>query len=548
VQLKAGATEIFVGEAIELTIEVQDFQSCQPPVFPDVPGATVRQIGMAADSSYTTIINGRVTQSRTRAYSYELTPLVIGELVIPPVPVSVDGQELHTKPLRLQVRPSDAHRLFAIEITAGRKRIYVGQRVELGVTIWVRPPRYGNQVLDADSVLRRIQAVSTGSLPPLEFRQVVRRPRPDGDPSELYYAYEFTATFVPERAGTLSFDDVELGMAYPTRGGNRQLRARPSSAPLEVLPVPMQGRPPDFAGAVGLLDIETRAEPVEVGVGDPIELTIDIFGEGPLESLPPPLLSANARLANDFRLPSEQLAGEVRDARRRFRLTIRAKRDDVTEIPPIEYPYFDPDAERFVIARSDPIPLVVRPAQQVAPPELNLRPGALTATPLQTLDGLHDIETREDLLLAQVSPIEARHVLAVALIPPAVYVLTWTGVSYVRRRTGDPARLRRQRALPNARRRIRSARALPPRDAAGEIAAALRGYWADRLNEPPGRFTGATGTECLRAHGVKPTLVEQWAAVLARCEEAVFAGGATDVADLATQAWECLKALERQKL
>jgi hypothetical protein len=562
VELKVASRDLFVREAAQVQIEVRNFQTCEPPTLPDIPNAVLRQLGQASDMSQSLIVAGHMTQSNSRTYAYELTPQAVGELVIPPIPVKVDGQVLMTRAVKLTVRAGDADQLFVVDVTAGRRRLYVGQRVPLTMTIWVKPARYGNQLLNADQMLRCIQPVQFGPFPLPARPSVTRRARPGGDSADLYYAFEFTTSFTAESPGPLSFD-IEAGIEYPTRTGSRNLRAHATVEPTEVLPVPMEGRPPSFAGAVGLLAIDVAASPTSVRVGDPIEMTIDIYGDGPIETLPPPLLNANAALNEGFRLPGEQLAGEMQDARRRFKLTIRAKRDDVTEIPSIEYPYFDPDAERFVIARSKPIPLTVAPAAEVSAPEMasprGPQPGADAST-LQALDGLRDIETSETALLASSTPVTPGLVASIMFIPPAAFLLAWAGLTYAQSRTADPARRRRQAALRTAKRRIAQARTalLRARSAsdgpasralATEVAATLAAYLADRFNEPPARFTGLAAVDFLRSRGVRDDLVNEWSNVIQHCEEASFAGGAqADGETLARQALSCLAALERQRV
>jgi hypothetical protein len=81
------------------------------------------------------------------------------------------------------------------------------------------------------------------------------------------------------------------------------------------------------------------------------------------------------------------------------------------------------------------------------------------------------------------------------------------------------------------------------------VAAALTGYLADRLDQPPARFTGRAALDFLQQHGVAPHVIERWTEVIARCEEAAFAGGTqTDTDALARQALDCLAALGREKL
>ena len=93
----------------------------------------------------------------------------------------------------------------------------------------------------------------------------------------------------------------------------------------DALPLPTEGRPESFTGAVGKYDISALAVPTNVRVGDPIELVIDIRGDL-IETLPAPDLTAIPRLTEDFRVPAETLAGTVSGDRKRFTQRIRAKR------------------------------------------------------------------------------------------------------------------------------------------------------------------------------------------------------------------------------
>ena len=552
VTLKVETQTAYANESLTISLTISDFRETAEPELPEIPNCTIRAAGGPADMSQMTIVNGRRSESRTRTYQYELTPKTVGEFVIPPIAVQVDGQPLRTQATKVRVQPSDTDKLFAVEVTLGRARLYVGQRVPATLTIWVKSPYYGSQRLEAAYVLRSISPINFGPFPrEISNASNVGRMRTIDGKQETYYAYDFVTPFVPEKPGRLSFDDIEVGIAYPTRTGTRNLRTHAVAPPIEVQPVPTAGRPPGFNGAIGLYDLKAYASPTSVRVGDPIGLTLEVFGDGPVETLPPPPLSANQTLMDGFRVPDETLAGEMKNGRRRFTVTIRAKRDNITEIPPIEYPYFDPDAERFVVAKTQAIPLTVTPAAEVEAPEITrpTTPSPGVATTLEALDGLRDIETRETTLLATMTPIAPGVVTTIMFAPPAVFLLTWAGVAFVQSRAADPARRRRQAALRCARRRIGAARQRPPHELAGEIAAALAGYLADRLNEPPGRFTGQAAVEFLRARGLRAAVIDQWSAVVAGCEEATFAGGArADLDGLARQALACLTALERAKL
>ncbi len=552
VALKVSSPTVSMNEAFVVSIEVANFSDAEEPDFPQLPNCTVRALPNTSESSSVFIVNGRRTESHTRAYQYEVTPKAAGDITIPAVAVQVDGQELRTRPATVKVVPGDTERFFCVEIRVDRQRIFVGQRVQATMTIWVNPPTYGGQRLDPRYILQNLSAINFGPFG-REIRNgnVERRRNVDGV-DETWYAFDFAGDFIADRVGPLDFNEVEVGLAYPTRTGTRNLRAKARSTPVEVLPIPQQGRPANYNGAVGLYDITTGARPTSVRVGDPIELTIEVFGEGAVDSLPPPLLSASAPLNDGFRVPDQTLAGETKDSRRRFTVTVRAKRDDVTEIPAIEYPYFDPDHERFVVARSKPISIRVAPAAEVTAPEAAAPANAGTVpgehTRLQALDGLRDIQTGESALLGSAWTITPGIVGVLLFAPPLGFLAVWGGLALVQRRNADPARRRRSGAARTARQRITHAPATDLAELARELAAALAGYLADRYDEPAGRFTSQTAIAELQTRGVRAETIATWRETLARCEEVSFGGGAgVDGEALRAAALSCVTALERER-
>jgi hypothetical protein len=557
--LEVESRDIYAGEPFTVALRVENFSSCDPPVFPDLPGCTVRSLGQQ-ESSQTYIVGGRMTSSTRRTYRFELTAREPGELVIPPVTVSVDGRALQTPPVRVNVQPGDAGELFFVEITSDHRRIYVGQRVRLFMTIWVKPVRVQGRDISSSYMRGQLRVINLGPFRGEVESATERRRGPDGS-SQTYYTYKTWTEFVADRPGRLSFDEIELGIQYPTELSRdifgqlyptayRNLRASPRVGDIEVLPLPAAGRPANFTGAVGTFDLVVRASPMSVRVGEPIQLTIEIRGDGPLETLPGPNLAADPLLNNGFRVPAEELAGQVSGSRKIFTQMIRPERPDLTEIPSLEYPYFDPDRGLYLVAVSEPIPISVAPAPMLDTGALAERIGvprdAATAD-LHVLDGLRGNETREDVLLRSVSPVSLAALAWTTCTPPAAFVLVWAGSLYMR--TGGVTRRRRQRALRTARRRLEQARQRPAREAGGAIAAALAGYLAERFNQPVGRMIGPAALDFLAERSGAPELRERWREVLERSERATF-GAATegDTGALVDEAQGCLTALERERL
>ena len=143
-----------------------------------------------------------------------------------------------------------------------------------------------------------------------------------------YYVYEISASAYPNNTGTAEIGDVHVVAAYPTgleetrdffgRVGLSLAGVRPITASAEVpdiaiRPIPFEGRPEDFRGAVGRYTIETRATPGEVDAGDPVTLAIRVRGNGPTHLLPAPpladLATVNRRLYGPRRAPGRRRPG-----------------------------------------------------------------------------------------------------------------------------------------------------------------------------------------------------------------------------------------------
>ncbi|MGE0479797.1 MAG: BatD family protein [Phycisphaerae bacterium] len=558
--LRIASADVYVNEPFLIEVVVENFKTCDAPQLPDLPGVVIASLPAPADTISTTILQGRVQQYRARTFRFELRATQPGAVTLGPATVRVDGRELRTRTVAIAVRRSDADELLFAEITTPAERVFVGQRVNLTLNVWVRPASHGTYVLNAQDMYSFFDdRTGWGPFTPPQRYSERKRALPDGGES-TYYVYVTTTDYVPSKPGPLALDNVAVGFSYPTRftrdvfgelraAAVRRLRTEPTADEVQVLALPSAGRPANFTGAVGTFSIRTSTRSRSVRVGDPVELLIEIDGDGPLDTLPAPDLAADERLTAAFRVPAEQLAGEVQGGRKRFRQVIRPLRASVAEIPPIEYPYFDPAAEQYAVARSAPIPIEVSAAERLEAGELaGVAPPVEEPAPTEALDGLRGNETREERLLTARRPIGVGIVAAVTLAPPAVALLAWGWVATARLRTADESERRRASAARAARQRVAVAAAAPAAERVRLLGGVLPHYLADRWNEPPARFLGRAAADALLRRGVPAALVEECRALSDACDHGTFGGGAHETDELASRVQNCIDALERARI
>jgi hypothetical protein len=505
---------IYLGDTATLTIEVDISDARGSVTFPAIAGVPEAEITFARKSqnSYTSqrreggrLITEVVSIARQ---DYAIRPLRAGEFNVPPQTVTIGGATARTPPARLLAVEPAASTDTTLTLELQRGRVYVGESVPFTLT-WTVPNTAGIGDFDfGPSVLPDgVEAALPGAPNRGRSRQFLRKrlfgrdteARLTNDPAKPNAAaVQFQGEFSPLAPGQILFDG--LGMTYertPAGSSAQRFFARAEPITLEVVGVPEAGRPNGYTGLIGVYDIVANATPTSVNVGDPITLTVTILGREPMRGVSDgPDLQTAGGLTPAFKLSSEGWTPQPNTSmgRRTFTTTIRAARDTVESIPPIDLHFFDPASETFRVARTDAIPLEVRATRLVTAADaiMSGEPHAATNTErsplrLNTKPDIWAITTGDPVLTA--APIRSPFTLGVAGIataaaaPVAAYLAVLFSVALRARR--DPAATRRARALRRARAKIRN----------GRTAEAVRGFVADAFDRPEDAITS---TDCQR--------------------------------------------------
>jgi len=276
---------------------------------------------------------------------------------------------------------------------------------------------------------------------------------------------------------------------------------------VRVLPLPTEGVPGNFNGAVGNYTMTVSAGPTNVAVGDPITVKVQIAGRGALDSLALPDQPA----WHDFKIYPSTPRIDTSDALgmqgvKTFEQVLVPQNNELQALPPVSFSYFDPDSKSYRTLTGPEIGLAVRP-------------GGATAVPVIAAGGhgreegqppAQDIVSIKQHLgeVAQVTPplVQRPWFLALQGVP----ALAWLGSALWRRRTEQLAnnpRLRRQRQVAE---RIREGRNELRAFAAendsdqffGALFRLLQEQLGERLDLPASAITEAVIAERLQPAGV----------------------------------------------
>ena len=524
------------GESVTLTLAVQGTQSGAQPSIPRVDGLSFD--GPSTQSSFS-LNNGQMSQSVS--FVYQVTPARTGEFTIPAIAVNVGGNRYSTEPIRLVVEKGSAQNDLSQEIFARAmvpsKPVYLGQTEPVEVLVFARAdvPFKGLSSFncEADGMgFKYLQNMKQGT-------QVIN--------GESFHVAMIQGAISPERMGTLNFGPciLKAQLTVQKRGRNgwpfddsmfdqmfgrvevREVPVTVDAVPIEVLPLPEEGRPADFGGAIGQWKLDVTAKPTDVAVGDPITVTIKVSGNGNIDTVPTPKLGpldgfktydpTTKTTKDDLNTTGERVMQQV----------LIAKSADVKELPEVRLAYFDPEARAYKAAVQSPIKLVVKAGTGG---QTTIVSGGGRLRPDEKL-GKDIVYLKGDLgPAAPAVPFCGTATFWALNVMPALALLGTVGW---KRRTdrlrGDVAYARRTRAAKKARKLLTSATSYD------EIQHALQHYLGDRLNIPVGGITASVVDEQLVPRGVNAELADRVRACFEACDTARFAGGGADTSIQATR-------------
>jgi len=323
---------IALGEALRLNLSFYGTQDISAPSIDKIDGFDVRYAG---PSTMVSILNGVVTSSVTHGYT--LVPLKTGTFTIGPFSVEIQGKTLKSRPITVEVvstgsaaQPSAPSgralegvdssnisqdelkdRIFLI-LSVGKRKAYLNEIIPLTVKLYVN--RLG---------VRDIQfpVIETNDFSIEKFGQPRQYREELG--GVLYDVIEFSADMFAIKPGEFTVGPAKLNCNLVVQ---RQARARRHSSldddffsgffnddifndffgryetyplelkstelPITVMPLPQEGRPECFDGAIGDFKLSVEASPLEVKAGDPITLKMTIKGAGNLDSVKAPKLQS----------------------------------------------------------------------------------------------------------------------------------------------------------------------------------------------------------------------------------------------------------------
>ena len=350
---------ISVGESVDLEVNVEGSVRAEQPNVPTIDGLEFRG---ANQSSQMSIIGSNVTQRVT--YTFRFVARKEGQFSIPAIEINVGGEQVRTTPLELTVKVGAPAKgagdvAFAV-IEPLKKTAFIGEDIGVEIRVYLDAGTRWNNVdkpqLSADGFNTR--DILPGRQSELEMN------------GKRYIQVVYRTVVTPTKAGKLALGQAKLRTIYSRQRRNpydpfggfgraEEMELSAPAVPMEVKPLPIEGRPKDFAGAVGQFKFHGTGTPAKVKIGEPVTMTLVIEGQGNFDRITtPPLAEPNGWNPYDSEDAFKASDDLGITGTKTFKLPVSPLVPKAT-IPVFAFTFFDPSSEKYVTIKSDAMPLLV---------------------------------------------------------------------------------------------------------------------------------------------------------------------------------------------
>lgn len=321
-------------------------------------------------------INGKRTFSKT--YSYILAPVARGTFTIAQASVEIDGKVYKTIPVKIEVtaavdRPNEeptaedvADENLHLVAEVSNANPYLNEAVSVTYKLYVSPnvsvsnyvpldnPKYNN-FWSQDIEIKRLK-VENGVYQGKNYRYVVLK----------------QVVLYPQKTGSLEIEPLSLDVTVdvPTNrrdifGGRLYTQANKTVSAgarnLNVKPLPENGKPENFSGAVGQFTYEVSASKTELKASESLTATVGVTGKGNLKlfdlpklELPSSVEVFDPEFSENITTSLAGMQGKVAN-----NYTLVPQYMGKFQLPPTNFSYFDPKSSTYKTLTSEEITINV---------------------------------------------------------------------------------------------------------------------------------------------------------------------------------------------
>lgn len=585
--------QVVVGRPFQLSYVVNDHsRDLRAPEFTDFE---VLSGPYTSTSSSTSFINGKRSSAFEQSYTFTLLAQKAGTFTIGPATVKVNGKEMQSNGVRIEVLPADkpqqSNQPSAVSNQRGQsaQTSQGSQQGELFVRTLVSKTNVQEQealLLTYRLYFANVEGLQLNNIQLPEFtgflkQEIEQKPNPQAELehyNDRNYQVVNLAQYVlfPQKAGDLQIEPAQFDFLTQVRVQQRvhsifegymstyttvPRNAKAKGVTIHVDPLPA-GKPSGFSGGVGSFTMTPSITKTEMNVNDAFTLKLVISGEGNMKLLKNPTVlwpegfeAYDPQVNNNFNITTAGFKGT-----KTIEYPVIARNVGEYTIPAVTFSYFDTKEKTYKRLTSPEYTIHVKRGAASENAVVSDQPSVVSYTQKEDIKQL-GTDIRYIDVNGNWRKAKAKHMVEYGsleywlcyLLPLAVAILLLIVLRKRIKENSDLTRVRYKRANKVAQKRLKVARtALKANDKDAfyaEIERAAWTYLSDRLSIPTADLNKENITMLLQQKGVSENLIAEVKNVLSTAEFARYAPS-TDHAmdDLYKATTELINNLEDQKI
>lgn len=538
---------------------------------PDFGGLQVLSGPSTSTSSNIQYVNGRMNRNFSVSYTYVVQAGNKGEVTVGPATITVEGKTYESNSLSIKVI-ADANAGNAttrsnngqssnqdnsgilqdddvyVTSSVSNSNPYIGEQIIVTYRIYTKVP-VSNLTIDKLSSFNGFWSKSL-----MDDNNQYKQSTEIINGEEYVTAEINKVALFPQKTGTLEIDafeatcNVQLRVRSNSRRSNdpfesffndpffnrnvKNVTAKLKSKPItiNVQPLPQQGKPDDFTGAVGDFQFTSTIDRTQLTANDALNLTIEISGKGNIDLLTLP----EVKFPVDFESFDPKITTKVNTSpsgltgRKKFEYLAIPRNPGNFTINPVSFSFFNPKTKSYEHFTSNTYPITVEKGTGNGN---NITYSATSQEDIRFIG--------KDIRHIKVEPEELKAVdeylfgsslfmviLVLILLIPVLFIIVW---KQREKQQSNISKVKNRKANKVARTRLQKAEKFKQsgndKGFYDEIAQAIWGYIADKFSISKSELSIDSVRETLLSKSVEESITNNFTHTLNNIEFARFAPG-----------------------
>lgn len=551
-------SHVAVGEQFRLsyTVNTDDVNGFRAGNIPDAFEVLMGP-STSTQSSYQ-MVNGHTSSSSSVTYTYILSATKNGSFTIPAAHATVNGKTVHSNELHVKVSGTaqQGNSNAGGQRSQGNSQMRAAGSHISGSDLFIKVSANKSHVHEQEPILLTYKVYTlvdltslNGKMPDLKSFYTREVPLPqqksfkveslNGRPYRTVTWQQYV--MFPQTTGKLEIPSITYeGMVvlqnrnvdpfeafFNGGSGYVEVKKEITAPGITITVDPLPAHPAGFSGGVGSFSLTAQLDKKDVKANDPVTLRVIVSGTGNLKLIKQPVLNLpkdfdqyDAKITDKTKLTTNGIEGSMV-----YDILMVPRHQGKYEVPPVEFTYFDTQANSYKTLRSQSFML------DVAKGDGSSSVTAYTGEEVKQLNkDIRYIKTENTPLRAVGDYFFGSVFYWVSLaVLLAVFISLFIIFRHRAIENANIGKMRGKRANKVAVRRLRVAdkllKAGKQNEFYDEVLRALWGYVGDKLDMPVTQLSRENISQRLTERGVDNETVTQFIGALDECEYARYAPG-----------------------